>query len=98
VSLLDAAHAFGIAVIASASLFQGRLAARLPGFVREQMNCDNDAEAAIQFTRSAPDITTALIGMSRKEHVAANLKVAARRLASKEDWESLFTYAADNQR
>jgi aryl-alcohol dehydrogenase-like predicted oxidoreductase len=98
VSLLTAAHELGIAVIASASLLQGRLAARLPEFVRNQMSCNNDAEAAIQFARSAPGITTALIGMSRKEHVAANLKVAARRPASKEDWESLFAHAAGNQR
>ena len=91
VSLLTAAHELGIAVVASATLLQGRLAARLPEFVREQMHCDNDAEAAIQFARSTPRITTALIGMSRREHVAANLRVALRPLASKEEWESLFS-------
>lgn len=94
VSVLTAAQELGIAVIASASLLQGRLAARLPEFVREQMNCDNDADAAIQFARSAPGISTALIGMSRKEHVAANLRVATQRLAPKEEWESLFAQAA----
>jgi len=92
-SLLAAAQELGIAVIASATLLQGRLAARLPEFVREQMKCDNDAEAAIQFARSAPGITSALIGMSRKEHVAANLAVASRKLAPKQEWESLFAQA-----
>ena len=90
VSLLTAARELGIAVIASASLLQGKLARRLPDFVRERMDSDTDAEAAIQFARSGPAITTALVGMSRKEHVEMNLKVAAKPVAKMEDWESLF--------
>jgi predicted aldo/keto reductase-like oxidoreductase len=70
---------------------QGRLAARLPSFVRERMQCDTDAEAAIQFARSAPGVMTALIGMSRKEHVQENLKVASKPLAGTEAWSSLFS-------
>ncbi|PYY04223.1 MAG: aldo/keto reductase [Acidobacteria bacterium] len=90
VSLLTAARELGIAVIASASLLQGKLAGRLPEFVRERMNFETDAAAAIQFARSAPGVTTALVGMSRREHVEANLKVAAKPIAKTEDWESLF--------
>src|SRR5215468_64268 len=90
VSLLTAARELGIAVIASASLLQGKLAGRLPELVRERMAANTDAEAAIQFVRSAPGIASALVGMSRKEHVEANLKVAARQLAKIEEWESLF--------
>ena len=88
--VLTAAQELGIAVIASASLLQGRLASRLPEFVREQLDCETDFEAAIQFARSAPGITTALIGMSRKEHVEANLKVASKPLANAELLESVF--------
>jgi aryl-alcohol dehydrogenase-like predicted oxidoreductase len=90
VSLLTAAQELGIAVIASASLLQGRLTSQLPEFVREQLNCKTDSEAAIQFARSAPGITSALIGMSRKEHVEANLKIATRPLAKTQIWEGLF--------
>ena len=90
VSLLTAAHELGIAVVGSASLLQGKLAGRLPEFVRERMKCETDAEAAIQFSRSARGVTNALVGMSRKEHVDANLRVAAKPMASTEDWESMF--------
>jgi len=90
VSLLSAARELGIAVIASATLLQGKLAGRLPEFVRERMDCETDAEAAIQFARSAPAVTSALVGMSHKEHVEANLKVAGKPIAKMEEWESLF--------
>lgn len=90
VPLLTAARELGIAVVASATLLQGKLAGRLPESVRERMASDTDAEAAIQFARSAPAVTSALIGMSHKEHVEANLKVAAKPVAKKEEWESLF--------
>jgi aryl-alcohol dehydrogenase-like predicted oxidoreductase len=90
VSLLSAAREFGIAVIASASLLQGKLAGKLPEFIRERMKSDTNAEAAIQFARSAPGVATALVGMSRKEHVEANLKATARPIAKFEEWESLF--------
>jgi aryl-alcohol dehydrogenase-like predicted oxidoreductase len=89
-SLLAAAQELGIAVIGSATLLQGKLAGRLPEFVRETLGCDSDAEAAIQFARSAPGITSSLIGMSRSEHVEANTKVASRPAAKRPEWESLF--------
>ena len=57
-TVVDAATRLGVTVVASASLLQGRI----------------DPQAAIQFVRSAPGITTALIGMSRVEHVEENLR------------------------
>jgi len=57
VTVVEAAKRFGVTVIASASLLQGRI----------------DPRDAIQFVRSSPGITTALIGMSRVEHVEENL-------------------------
>ena len=56
-SVVEAAKRLGVTVIASASLLQGRI----------------DPQAAIEFVRSTPGITTALIGMSRVEHVEENL-------------------------
>lgn len=89
-SLLAAAKELGIAVIASATLLQGRLAARLPEFVRETLQCDSDAEAAIQFARSAPGVTSTLVGMSHREHVDSNLKIANQSPAETSVWEGLF--------
>jgi len=38
-----------------------------------------NAHSAIQFVRSAPGITTALVGMSRVEHVDENLQLISVR-------------------
>ncbi|HVH85363.1 MAG TPA: aldo/keto reductase [Terriglobales bacterium] len=90
VSLLAAARELGIAVIGSASLLQGRLAGKLPEVVRDTLGCRSDAAAAIQFARSAPGITSALIGMSHKPHVEENIDLAKNPLSTAEAWESLF--------
>jgi aryl-alcohol dehydrogenase-like predicted oxidoreductase len=90
-STLQMAQELGIAVVASASLMQGRLAGRLPEFVREKLKTATNAEAAIQFVRSTPGIATALVGMSRREHVDSNLRIASQPIAKREDWQSLFS-------
>ncbi len=90
-SLLAAAARLGLAVIGSATLHQGRLTQGLPDFVGRTLGMKTDAESAIQFARSAPGLTTALIGMSHKEHVAANLRPAQFPSAATEEWKKLFT-------
>jgi len=76
VSTLEAASTLGISVISSASIFQGRVAQGLPDDLRERLgSLPTDAQTAIQFVRSAPGICTALVGMSRIEHVEENLKL-----------------------
>lgn len=76
VSLLEAAQALGMAVVSSASIFQGRVARGLPETVREPLgSLATDAQTAIQFVRSAPGITTALVGMSSLDHVEENLQL-----------------------
>jgi aryl-alcohol dehydrogenase-like predicted oxidoreductase len=77
-------------VVGSATLSQGQLTRDLPGFVRERLGMATDSESAIQFSRSAPGLATALVGMSRKQHVEANLKVAAHPLTPPEEWKKLF--------
>jgi aryl-alcohol dehydrogenase-like predicted oxidoreductase len=62
-TVVEAAARLGVTVIASGSMLQGRLA----------MN----AQAAIQFVRTAPGIATALVGMSRVEHVDENLQLVS---------------------
>jgi aryl-alcohol dehydrogenase-like predicted oxidoreductase len=93
VSLLEAARAFGVTVVASASLKQGAVARALPERVREALgNQQTDALTAIQFVRSTPGITTALVGMSRRAHVEENLGLARREPASAEEYSRLFTF------
>jgi aryl-alcohol dehydrogenase-like predicted oxidoreductase len=77
VSLLKAASVLGVTVMASASLLQAKLTRALPASLRTHLgNFRTDAQMAIQFARSAPEIATALIGMSRTAHVEENLATA----------------------
>jgi len=76
-SVLEAAQRLGVTVVASASMLQGRVAQGLPESVREPLgSLSTDAQTAIQFVRSSPGLTTALVGMSRIEHVEENLQLA----------------------
>jgi aryl-alcohol dehydrogenase-like predicted oxidoreductase len=90
-SLLEAAKALGVTVVASASIMQGRVARDLPEHVREPLgSLATDAQTAIQFVRSTPGVTTALVGMSRAAHVEENLGLARVAPASAEDYSRLF--------
>jgi aryl-alcohol dehydrogenase-like predicted oxidoreductase len=74
---IEAAERFGIAVVASASILQGQLSRRLPqALVDAFPDLTTSAQRAIQFVRSTPGITAALVGMARREHVAENLEIA----------------------
>jgi aryl-alcohol dehydrogenase-like predicted oxidoreductase len=55
----------------------------------------DDTQAALQFARSAPGLLAALVGMSAKEHVDANLRVALHPPVSAETWKSLFREEAE---
>jgi aryl-alcohol dehydrogenase-like predicted oxidoreductase len=90
-SVLSAAAHLGIAVVGSATLYQGRLTHSLPAPIQQALGMKSDSENAIQFARSAPGLTTALIGMGHKEHVAANLKPALVPPARLDEWARLFT-------
>jgi aryl-alcohol dehydrogenase-like predicted oxidoreductase len=90
-SPLSAAAHLGIAVVGSATLYQGQLAQGLPGSIGKLLGMKSDTDNAIQFSRSAPGITTSLIGMGHKEHVVANLKPALVPPAKLEQWTQLFT-------
>jgi len=90
VPMVQAVRELGLTLVASASLLQGQLARRLPPFVASALGLENDAERALQFVRSTPGITTALIGMSRVEHVRANLRLAGVAPASQEEFSKLF--------
>jgi aryl-alcohol dehydrogenase-like predicted oxidoreductase len=70
---------------------QGKVARGLPDHIREPLgSLATDTQTAIQFVRSTPGIATALIGMSRREHVEENLRLVRTAPARPEDYELLF--------
>ncbi len=90
-TVMEAANELDITLIASASLLQGQVVKNLPGFVADALRLENDAERALQFVRSSPGITTALVGMSRVEHVRANARLVKVPLATADEFSQLFS-------
>jgi len=75
---LAAARHYGLMAFASGSLHQGQLLGRLPPWLRQNLGADaTDAQRALQFARSCPGLTAALVGMSKPPHVEENLSLAA---------------------
>jgi len=91
-SLVETASQLGISVVASASILQGQVASGLPTAIREPLgSLSTDAQTAIQFVRSAPGITTALVGMSSIEHVDENAQLAQIPPIATEQFLHLFS-------
>ena len=90
-TVMEAASELDVTLIASASLLQGQVAKNLPGFVAEALGLKNDAERALQFVRSSPGITTALVGMSRVEHAKANARLVGLAPANVDQFSKLFS-------
>ncbi len=80
----------GLAMIGSASLYQGQLTGNLPAWLTEKIGMDSDAERALQFARSAPGLVTALVGMGKPAHVLENVRTATRPPMSPEQFSALF--------
>ncbi|MBK8726927.1 MAG: aldo/keto reductase [Holophagaceae bacterium] len=85
---LDAALALDLEVQTSASIMQARILRQLPPDFIAALGAATAAQAALQFTRSCPGVTTALCGMGNPAHAAENAavlalpKVSAKVLAS----------------
>jgi aryl-alcohol dehydrogenase-like predicted oxidoreductase len=90
-TVMEAASDLDITLIGSASLLQGQVAKNLPGFVAEALGLKSDAERALQFARSSPGIATALVGMSRVEHVKANARLVSLPPATVDEFSKLFS-------
>ena len=91
VSVLQAADKVGITAIASGSLLQGQVTRGLPEAIRDPLgSLSTDAQTGIQFVRSAPGITTALVGMSQRAHVEENLQLIGIAPAQPDDLLSVF--------
>lgn len=90
-SVIEAAWRLGVTVIASSSLLQSQLSKNLPDFIAKCLRgLDTDAQRAIQFVRSTPGITSALVGMSSIKHVEENMEVAKIPPAPIDDFVRLF--------
>ncbi|MFC4549918.1 MULTISPECIES: aldo/keto reductase [Halorussus] len=72
-SALWFAHEAGLNVFTSASIAQGELADGMPEEVAERLQGETTAQRAINFARSAPGVTSSLVGMANPEHVEENV-------------------------
>jgi aryl-alcohol dehydrogenase-like predicted oxidoreductase len=90
VPMVQAARAAGVALVTSAALLQGQLTKNLPAFVNGALGLKDNASLALQFARSVPGLTTALVGMSQVPHVKANLELIGVEPASREQFMKLF--------
>lgn len=89
-SLLEVAAELGMVVLGSAALGQGRLAQLhasepLPEAHAAPEGSEARVHAALQFARSAPGMTAALVGMAQVEHVRHNVRTLGRPRAPR-DW------------
>lgn len=76
-SVLTSAALHNLTAVASASLLQARLARNLPDEVVAKLpEATTDAQRFIQFARSTPGITVALVGMSTAAHVRENIALS----------------------
>jgi aryl-alcohol dehydrogenase-like predicted oxidoreductase len=74
---VTAARELGLSVFTSAPIMQGQLASNLPPSLHEAIpGCRSDAQRALTFTRGAPGVCTALVGMRSPEHLSENLEIA----------------------
>jgi aryl-alcohol dehydrogenase-like predicted oxidoreductase len=89
---LEAARALGLGTFGSASILQGSLAgAELPENVAAAFpEASTSAQRALQFARSVPGITTALVGVSSLEHAAEDFALARVPPAEPERAMSVF--------
>jgi aryl-alcohol dehydrogenase-like predicted oxidoreductase len=92
IAVAQEANKLGVTAIASASMLQARLARGLPEQIRSALGpLRTDAQAAIQSARSTPGITTALVGMSRVEHVEENLELVQVEPLDQRSFAQLFS-------
>jgi aryl-alcohol dehydrogenase-like predicted oxidoreductase len=90
VPMVQAARALNIALVTSAALLQGQLTKNLPPFIGAALGLNDNSSLALQFARSVPGLTTALVGMSKVQHVKANSQLVAVEPASREQFLKLF--------
>jgi len=89
-SALRFAAEAGLNVFTSASIMQGDLADGLPGEVAAKLDGDTPAQRAINFARSAPGVTSALVGMGSPEHVGENVAAGTYEPLGADAFDAVF--------
>ncbi len=89
-STLEAAKELGIYTYISATLFQGRVLKPVAPQMKQIFKVEEDNLVPIQFVRSTPGVGTALIGMSKVEHLEQNLKIENYPPLTEQEFNSLF--------
>ena len=90
-NVLEVAQDLGLTVMCSASILQGQLSGDLPPLIAATFTgLESNAQRALQFVRSTPGVTTALVGMKQQKHVEENLAAARVAPAPWEQYSKLF--------
>ena len=89
-AMVQAARALGITLVTSAALLQGQLTQNLPPYIGAALGLKSHSLQALQFARSVPGVTAALVGMSHVEHVRENLEVIGIEPAPRDQFLKLF--------
>jgi len=89
-SALWFAHEAGLDVFASAALAQGDLVDGLPADVAQRVAGETSAQRAINFARSGPGVTCALVGMGTPEHVAENVAAGTHPPMGADEFDDVF--------
>jgi len=80
----------GLDVFATSPLQGGALADGLPDAVAARVEGETPAQKAINFARSAPGVTAALVGTGSPEHVAENVGAGAHRPMGADAFDATF--------
>lgn len=92
-TILATAADLGIHVMASASISQGKLARMIPDSIAQGFpELDTHAQRALQFARSTPGLSTALVGMKQPAHISENLYLATVPPASPAAVQAIFSH------
>ncbi len=90
VSTLEACERLGVYTYISASIYQGRVIGRVPQELKQKLKVEKDVHASLQFVLSTPGVGTALVGMSKSEHLEENLQILSIPRLSETEFLSLF--------
>ncbi len=89
-STIEACQRLGLYVYTSASIYQGRVIGRVPKELKEKLKVDSDVLSSLQFVLSTPGVGTALVGMSKVDHLRENLRIMHIPRLSPTEFISLF--------
>ncbi len=89
-STLEACGELGMYVYTSASIYQGRVVGRVPQDLKEKLRVNSDVLASLQFVLSTPGVGTALVGMSKPEHLKENAQILNIKRLSLDEFTNLF--------